>query len=75
MQHGAWVSASLPSVTHMGATEATDDPVKQLNRAESHRAAIAEAIRRKWADPEYRERNLQGKAKNLEAKPKVGNLP
>ena len=38
--------------------------LKEQHKHAKHRAAIAEAIRKKWADPEYRERNLKGKSLN-----------
>lgn len=41
------------------------------HRAEAHKAAISEAIRKKWADPAYRERVLKGKSVRSEANGKV----
>ena len=38
-----------------------------VHRDEGHKAAIAESIRKKWADPEFRERMLQAKHKRADS--------
>ena len=72
LQHGPWVRAGLPRLTK---------PNLELNpslrkrraqhREKAHKAAISEAIRKKWADPAYRERVLKGKSVRSEANGKV----
>ena len=71
-QHGPWVRASLPRLT---LPKQELDPSRKRGRAqhreEGHKAAISEAIRRKWADPAYRERVLKAKALHSETSGKV----
>lgn len=73
LQHGPWVRASMPRLTQP--KRELDPSLKKSSRAqhreEAHKAAISEAIRRKWADPAYRERVLRGKALHYEANSKV----
>ena len=61
MQHGPWIGARLGPVSRPRTRG------KKQFRDEEHKAAIAEAIRKKWQDPEYRSRILDGKARHTES--------